>query len=100
MKLEVMNVAEARKLVDKSKTSEKIMENINAEITQRASLGDTNLLIYPSFEMYDVGFRDLGKDNLEAVFRPIIDALREAGYTVEVGAGHSDEGFADVTIYW
>lgn len=106
MNLEVMKASEARKLVDDYAFEvtdwhiEKVMARINTEITERASLGESDCRVYVDPLLGDVGFRDFGKVRREAVFRPIIEALRSAGYTVRVGAGYPSDGYSDVIISW
>ena len=106
MKLEVMNAAEARNLVDNHRSAvtdwhiKKVMANINDEIIRRASLGETSFIAYASLELSKIGFRDFGRDNREDVFRPIIDTLRESGYEVEVGPAYFSGGVAEITIHW
>lgn len=106
MKLEVMNAAEARNLVDNHRSAvtdqhiEKVMANINNEIIRRASLGETSFIAYASLELSKIGFRDFRRDIREDVFRPIIDTLRESGYEVEVGPAYFSGGVAEITIHW
>ena len=106
MNLEIMEASEARKLVDEHMFEvidwhvEKVMANINTEITERASLGESECRVYVDSLLGDVDFRDFGKVRREAVFRPIIEALCSAGYTVRVGVGYPSDCYSDVTISW
>ena len=106
MKLGVINISEVRKMVSKNRATvtdrdiEDVMENINNEIIRKAGLGETSFTAYANVELGKIGSRDFRRDNRETTFRPIIDALREAGYTVEVDVGYFSGGVAEITIHW
>lgn len=106
MNLEVMKASEARKLVDGHSPDvldpyvEKVMVNINAEITLRAPLGETFYMTFANFELSEVGLHDFGTGERETFFRPIVEVLRSAGYTVKTDEGCFGDGYSDVTISW
>jgi hypothetical protein len=106
MNLEVTKASEARKLVDDYMFEvtdwhiEKAMARINTEITKSASLGESDCIVYVDPLLGYAGLQDFGKVRRELVFRPIIEALRSAGYTVRVGAGYPSDGYSIVTISW
>ena len=106
MNLEITKASEARKLVGGHIPGvldpyiEKVMANINTEITLRASLGETFYMTFASFELSEVGLQDFGTDRRETFFRPIVEALRSAGYTVKADGGCFGGGYSDVTISW
>ena len=106
MKLEVTKASEARKLVDEYMFEvidwhvEKVMAKINTEITERASLGESDCIAYVDSLLGEVGLQDFGKVRREAIFRPIIEALRSAGYTIRVDAGYLVDGYSIFTISW
>ena len=106
MKFEVMEASEARKLVDEYMFEvtdwhvEKVLANINTEITERASLGESDCIVYVDSLLGEVGLQDFGKVRREAIFRPIIEALRSAGYTIRADAGYLVDGYSIFTISW
>ena len=106
MKLEIMEASEARKLVDEYMFEvtdwyvEKVMARINTEITERASLGESDCIVYVDSLLGEVGLQDFGKVRREFVFRSIIEALRSAGYTIRADAGYLVDGYSIVTISW
>lgn len=106
MKLEIMEASEARKLVDENSPEvldpyvEKVMANINTEITQRAGLGETFYLTSANLELSEVGLQDFVTERREAFFRPIVEALSSAGYTVKTDEGCFGGGYSIVTISW
>ena len=106
MKLEVTKASEARKLVDDYAFEvtdwhiEKVMARINTEITERASLGESDCIVYVDSLLGEVGLQDFGKVRREFVFRSIIEALRSAGYTIRADAGYLVDGYSIVTISW
>lgn len=106
MKFEITNASEARKLVDGHTPEvldpyiEKVMANINAQITLRAPLGETFYMTFANFELSEVGLQDFGTGEREDFFRPIVEALRSAGYTVKAAGGCFGDGYSDVTISW
>ena len=106
MNLEVMKASEARKLVDDYAFEvidwhvEKVMANINTEITERASLGESDCIAYVDSLLGEVGLQDFGKVRRELVFRPIFEALRSAGYIIRADAGYLVNGYSIVTISW
>ena len=106
MKRDFMKASEARKLVDGHSPDmldpyvEKVMANINAEITLRAPLGETFYKTFANFELSEAGLHDFGTGERETFFRPIVEALRSAGYTVKTDEGCFGGGYSDVTISW
>ena len=106
MNLEVMKASEARKLVDDYMFEvtdwhiEKVMARINDKITEIASLGESDCIVYVGSLLGEVGLQDFGKVRRELVFRPIIEALRSAGYTIRADAGYLVDGYSIVTISW
>ena len=106
MNLEITKASEARKRVDDYMFGvtdwlvEKVIARINDEITERASLGESDCIVYVDSLLGEVGLQDFGKVRRELVFRPIIEALRSAGYTIRADAGYLVDGYSIVTISW